>query len=462
MSGSGMAVAGGEGVSRLRYRLYGLIFVLIAALLMGLLVAIYNKAFTPYVAVTLNSDRAGLQLLETSDVKIRGLIVGEVRAIRATPNGAAIDLAIQPDKAPLIPRDVSARILPKTVFGEKYVELVHPPPGQETKQHIKSGDQISQDRSTTAVELERILNRLMPLLRAVKPEQLNATLNALAMALQGRGEEIGRQIETADGLLRRLNKELPTLVENIKSVGDVAAVYDAAAPDLLRLLRNMMTTNTTIAEKGDSIDRLIDQGIAVSDRSRRFLADNENRIVGFGIANRDALALVARYSPTLPCVLQGLAEIRPDLEDAVGGRQPGVHVTIELVKPRPAYKPRLDTPRYGDHRKPRCYGLPDPKKPFPEHQVLDGTEDNDWRADRPLTPPLPELPLAGSPTDGAPAVGRPVSGVFVDTAGGSLAEDQEMLKGLMAPMLQTPAEQVPDIATLLFGPVTHGTVVRLG
>jgi hypothetical protein len=28
--------------------------------------------------------------------------------------------------------------------------------------------------------------------------------------------------------------------------------------------------------------------------------------------------------------------------------------------------------------------------------------------------------------------------------------------------MQTPSEEVPDIATLLFGPVTHGSVVRLG
>jgi phospholipid/cholesterol/gamma-HCH transport system substrate-binding protein len=434
---SPLTPAAGSSMTRMRYRLYGLVFVLIAAMLAWLLIAIYNKTFTPFVGVTLNSNRAGLQLLETSDVKVRGLIVGEVRQIRATPAGAAIDLAIQPDKAPLIPKNVSARILPKTVFGEKYVELVLP--GQSTRAaHIGNGDQIAQDRSATAVEIERVLNQLMPLLRAVKPEQLNATLNALAMALQGRGNEIGRQIESADALLRKINKELPTIVKNIKAVGDVAAVYDAAAPDLLRLLRNMMTVNNTLVEKGDAIDRVIDQGITVTDKNRRFLSDNENRIVGFGVANRGALAVLARYSPTLPCIMEGLAKIRPDLEDAVGGRQPGVHITVELVKPRPAYKPGLDTPRYADHRKPRCYGLPNPKKPFPNHQVLDGTEDDTWWA------------------------GRSLPGVFVDSPAGSVAEDQEMVKGLVAPMMQTPSEEVPDIATLLFGPVTHGSVVRLG
>lgn len=428
----------GTWLVRMRYRLYGLVFLLVTAMLAALLIALYNKAFTPYVAVTLNSDRAGLQLLPTSDVKVRGLIVGEVRDIRATDRGAAIDLALQPDKAALIPRNVSARMLPKTVFGEKYVELVLPVKGQREPQ-IRSGDQISQDRSSTAVEVERILNGLMPLLRAIKPEKLNATLNALAMALQGRGAEIGRQIDGADELLRKINKELPTLVKNIKGIGDVATVYDQAAPDLMRVLRNLITTNTTIVEKQRSIDNVIARGITVSDKNRKFLADNENRIVGFGIANRDALGLLAQYSPTLPCVLKGLAAIRPELEDAVGGKQPGTRVTVELVKPRPGYKPGLDTPEYKDFRKPRCYGLPNPQKPFPAHQLLDGTEDDKWWAGRGLS-----------------------AGMLVDAPPGSVAEDNEMIKGLVAPMMQTPSDQVPDIASLLIGPVAHGSVVTIG
>jgi phospholipid/cholesterol/gamma-HCH transport system substrate-binding protein len=402
-------------VVRVRYRLYGLTFLLVIALLAGLLVALYNKAFTPYVAVTLNSDRAGLQLLPSSDVKVRGLIVGEVREIRATASGAAIDLAVQPDKAPLIPSNVSARMLPKTVFGEKYVDLVLPTGGRRERP-IRGGDTISQDRSSTAVEIQRILDGLMPLLRAIKPEKLNV----------------------ADSLLRRINRELPTLTKNIRGIGEVAAIYDQAAPDLMRILRNLMTTNNTIVAKAETIDQVLGRGITVTDRSRDFLADNENRIVGFGVANRDALALLARYSPTLPCILEGLAEVRPELEDAVGGKQPGVRVTVELVKPRPAYKPGLDVPENNDFRKPRCYGLPDPQKPFPAQQVLDGTEDSKWWA------------------------GRSLSGFLVDAPAGSVAQDNEMVKGLVAPMMQTPSDQVPDIASLLVGPVTHGSVVTIG
>ena len=62
-----------------------------------------------------------------ADVKLRGLIVGEVRSVSS--DGATAHR--RPGAAPRarsaqIPRNVSARLLPKTLFGEKFVDLVHP------------------------------------------------------------------------------------------------------------------------------------------------------------------------------------------------------------------------------------------------------------------------------------------------------------------------------------------------
>ena len=41
-------------------------------------------------------------------------------------DGATIELAIDPDHLDEIPADVSARLLPKTLFGERFVSLVPP------------------------------------------------------------------------------------------------------------------------------------------------------------------------------------------------------------------------------------------------------------------------------------------------------------------------------------------------
>jgi phospholipid/cholesterol/gamma-HCH transport system substrate-binding protein len=431
-----VTVSAGSWPERLRYRLYGLAFLIVVVMLVLLMLAQYNQAFTPVYHVTVNSDRAGLQLVPHSDVKVRGLIVGEVRSIRSTDSGAAINIALDPGKAALIPDNSSARMLPKTVFGEKYVDLV--PPAGNAGPHLKDGDSIAQDESTTAVEVTQLLDDIMPLLTEVKPEKLNATLNALATALQGRGEEIGQTIDLADGYLKQLNPHLPTIVHDLRQLSTVTGNLNDAAPDLLTIMRNLQVTNRTIVDKEPQLVSLLDKGIDLTGKLTPFAEDNEPRLVGAQVANRRALALVAKYSPSVPCVFQGMAKLQPRLVEAMGGGQPGVHVTIELSKPRPAYKPGLDLPENKDRRDPRCYGVPNPKVPFPQYQTLDGTQDDKWWAG---------------------GAGRSLSSVLIKP--GSSVDDDSLLKSLMGPAMGTSANQVSDLASLLYAPAAGGMMVTV-
>ncbi|HEX6472504.1 MAG TPA: MCE family protein [Streptosporangiaceae bacterium] len=417
----------------LRFRLYGVIFLVVVALLLALTVALYQKRFTPVVHVTLRSDRAGLQLLPRSDVKVRGLIVGEVRGIRSTGDGASLDLAINKNKAPLIPANVSARLLPKTLFGEKYVDLVLP---QRPGPAIHNGAVIAQDRTRAAIEINTVLDDLLPLLRAVQPEKLNATLNALATALQGRGDQLGRDAAQLDVVLREYNPKLPTIVHDLNALADVSDIYAAAAPDLLRVLRDLDVTERTIVAKKATIEQLIPAVTGLADQGRRFVDANGPKLIGVNIVTRPALELLATYSPEFPCVFKGLVTLQPRAEQAVGGANPNVNITLEITKPRPPYKSPLDLPEEKDFRGPRCYGLPNPKVPFPEYTALDGTQDDVWwrRA-------------------------RALSGVFVQPGAGMT--DAQSIKSLIGPLTHTPAGQVSDSTVLLWDPLFQGSVVTM-
>ena len=96
------------------------------AALAWLAVQVYQEKFTDEVLVTLHADRIGNQLNDSSEVKARGVVVGDVRAVRGSGHGAAIELALQPDKVARIPKDVTALLIPKTLFGERYVQLSIP------------------------------------------------------------------------------------------------------------------------------------------------------------------------------------------------------------------------------------------------------------------------------------------------------------------------------------------------
>ena len=419
-------------LTKLRYELIGVAYICLLVMFVALTVALYNKAFTPVVMAEVETGKSGLQLLPHSDVKIRGLIVGEVRSIQIRGNDhARINVALQPDKVGEIPHGVTARLIPKTLFGEKYVDLI--PPAHADGHGIAAGSIIHEDTSKESVEINQVLDDLMPLLNSLPPDKLNATLNALATALDGRGAQIGHSIDLVAKLLPKLNRSLPDIKHDIKRIGDVAKIANEAAPDVLRTLRNTVFTSRTIVAKRRTLAQTLTTGIGVTNNATQFVSNNADRLVGVNIASRDTLALLAKYSPEVPCVMAGLVKLKPRLEKAFGGGQPGLHATIELVKPRPPFKRGLDAPQYGDHRNPRCYGLPNPKTPFPQYQMLDGTQDDQW---------YQGTGLAGGAAD-------------------ARKQNNSLLDSALGPATHTRSDKVPDISNMLFGPLADGRVVTV-
>ncbi|MFI2432965.1 MCE family protein [Streptomyces sp. NPDC018693] len=411
----------------LRLRLYGVVFLTVLALLLSLAVAVYRQAFTPVVRVTLEADRLGNQLDPRADVKLRGLLVGEVRAVRADGEKATLDLALKPEHVRLIPSDVHARLLPKTLFGEKYVDLV--PPKGSTARPLRAGDVITQDRTTVGIELQQLMNDLLPLLRAVRPGELSATLSAFATALEGRGDRIGDNLVRVEDYLRRLNPHLPSLKEDITRFADVAEVYGDAAPDLLRILRATVTTSRTIVEKKDRLAAALRTTATTAGTAEDLLAAEGERLITLGRVSRPTLELFARYSPEYPCLFQGLVRQEKASEEAFRGGK--MRITLEVVRPQGAYQPG-EEPRYGERSGPNCRGLPHPHVPAPKPHLDDGTS-------------------PGSSGGGLPG-GLPVS---------ATQAEQRAVGSLVAPVLGVPADEVPPVATLLFGPLARGTAVSV-
>ncbi|MBB6419244.1 MCE family protein [Streptomyces massasporeus] len=409
----------------LRLRLYGVVFIAVLALLLSLSVAVYRQAFTPVVRITLEADSLGNQLDPRADVKLRGLLVGEVRGVRADGTKATLDIALKPEHVARIPSDVHARLLPKTLFGEKYVDLVAP--RGSSGRPIRAGDVITQDRTRVGIEVQQLMNDLLPLLRTVQPGKLNATLSAFATALDGRGDRIGDNLTRVEAYLRRINPHLPSLKEDIARFADVAEVYGDAAPDLMEILRNTVTTSRTIVDQKDRLAAALKSTATVADTAEDFLDSNGDRLITLGRVSRPTLELFARYSPQYPCLLAGLVRQEKASEEAFKGGK--MHITLEVVRPQGAYEPG-EEPRYGERSGPNCRDLPHPAVPAPGAHLDDGSK------------------------EASPASGGPL-GVSATRA------EQRAVGSLVAPVLGVPADEVPPVATLLFGPMARGTAVSV-
>jgi phospholipid/cholesterol/gamma-HCH transport system substrate-binding protein len=440
-----------KGAARVRRLASGVAFLLVIAMLVALSVALYTKAFTPAVKVSLQTDRVGNQLSTHADVKLRGIRVGEVRRITSSGQGATIELALSTDLAHLIPADVTAQLLPKTLFGEKEVDLVAAP--DSTARPIRSGDVITQDRSTTSIETERVLNDFLPLLQSLKPAQLSLTLNAVSSGLRGRGDRLGHNLAINADYFRQLNPELPAMMEDFRGLADVTESYAAASSDLLRLVDNSAAASRNLVDQKEELATFLASTSTFAQSADDFLRINDKALVDLAAQSRPNLQLYARYSPEYACMLHTLPKQEIVGEKTFGGVDPWLHITLEVAQDQGAYLPG-DEPKFREDRGPTCFGLTGkPVVPMPAYyEPKDGYCDAEEAAQ-------PGVQTGNCHAGAAPPGGLSAQALHdpVLALGGP---DQRRAVGVaVSPVLQLSPEDVPDIATLLFGPLARGGTI---
>jgi phospholipid/cholesterol/gamma-HCH transport system substrate-binding protein len=415
-------------------RFLGVVFIGLLVLGVWMINAIFTQKFVSFDKVTLDTDTIGLQLPSRADVKVRGVIVGQVLEAKSEANGAVLTLGIKPEKIGEIPDNVTASILPKTLFGEKYVELVVPSDANSTA--LASGDRITQTQ--LPIEVEKVLNDIYPLLRAVQPAELNYTLNAIAGALEGRGNDIGENIETFDSYLKRLNPQIPAMVEDLRLLAKVSGTYADVAPQIAETLRNSVKTGNTLVSREAKLNAFLKDVSAFSGTAKTFLDNNGDNIVRLGQLSKPQLELLNHYSPEFPCLLRGLVDQAPNLASTFRGFV--FHIDLITLPRQPRGYSAKDVPVLGADNGPACLGLPNPKVPFRGVPNLNDGVDDLGRGDAQRTAPR-------------------VDAAATNAAAGSA--EKAFFSALTAPVLGMPVDQVPDLTTLLFGPLVAGTEVSV-
>jgi len=422
-----------------KHRVLGVAFLLLVALFAGLTYAIFNKSFASYDEVKLESGKIGLQLPSRADVKIRGVIVGEVLSVGSNGDKADIQLGIYPGEAHIIPRNVTARIVPKTLFGEKYVSLQVPK--DPSSRSIGAGDVISE--SHVAIEVEKVLSDLYPLLRTVEPAQLNYTLTALADALEGRGEAVGQNLVTLDGYLKRMNPKIPLLVDDLGKLATVSDTYASVVPELANVLRNSVTTGQTFVEKEQKVQALFDDVAGFSRTSKDFLETNGDNIIRLSKQGQAQLPLFAKYAPEYPCLIKGLDNQLPRLSEQF--RDYTLHINLEVLPNMPTGYTTADSPKNGAHNGPHCEKLPNPPYSQQNHT------------------PQPPVHTVDDGVTGGHGKFRPRAATHVDVSSGyaGSASERSLVNTLVAPAMGVPVDEVPDVASLLMGPLARGAEVSV-
>jgi phospholipid/cholesterol/gamma-HCH transport system substrate-binding protein len=510
-----------DRLATLPRRLLGLAMVVVMLALLVLCWAFYNKVFTRVVPVTMVIDQVDNSFLPQAEVRLRGVDVGTVTKVATDGQEATVSMALDPDKVSHIPSNVTAMLVPKSLFGERFVDLQAPANPSGTP--IKAGDVITRDRSSSAVETEQLFNHLLPLIQAVRPQDLASTLGALDQALTGRGEKLGQTLTLLHEYLSKLNPALPELSDDLKALPKVTDTYTKAAPDLIQALTNLTTTSQTLVDKKDDFANLYDTLTDTSDDLYGFLKDNKENLIDLVHEFRPTAELLARYSPEYVCFFKEVSDAVQPIDQVLGkgSPRPAVNITLEIVAQRGKYVPHQDEPEFTDKRGPECYRQMIPQMQYPGGPLQDGSTHppasgqasqlgnltNSLAGGLPKAPSIPMLGggpgepsapggpsggllgggllggAAGTPDDNggkdkAPAdkdhpqaekapVERPVAPIAytISTDGtpsiANTRPEQQLVSGLVADMIGAKPADVPAWSSLLVGPLLRGAKVRV-
>ncbi|MGH3349754.1 MAG: MCE family protein [Nocardioides sp.] len=420
----------GTSLARLRDAFLGLCYLAVVAAVATVSWLAYDQTFVDRSEVQLTTGTLGNALQEGSDVKLLGVPVGTVRTVAAREGGAELTLALEPDVLPDLSQDTTARLLPKTLFGERYVAL-QPAKGPE----LEPGGTIEQDRSDEAIELEQVLDELLPVLKALQPHKLNATLSELATMLRGNGGDIGEVFAAWADYLHRLNPLVPELTDDLASLGRVAGHFEEAAPDLLDALDTMTVTAETLVDQREQVAETFRSVTTTAQDSDRWLERNRETIIVLSDSGRDALRAVSPYASSFPCLFSALRDFAPEMDRNLGKGtdKHGIHAVVSVSEIRQPY-PRgyVPKPRTG---KARC--------PYVTGQT----------GSRPAVTGAAER-IGAPPSDRVRSFGA-TTGLGEQNSKG----ENQLIAEVMAPAEDIAPEEYPTWSSLLLGPALRGTEV---
>ncbi|RNL79569.1 MCE family protein [Nocardioides marmorisolisilvae] len=299
---------------------------------------------------------AGGSLAKGADVKVRGVIVGRVTGIGpGADGGVRVNILISQNDLDMVPANVVARILPATVFGTSFVDLVPPKGSVAAKKGLRAGAVIPADKTQGTLELQQALDDIDSLVKAVGPAELASAIGSAAQALDGRGIKLGKTIDVANAYLAKLNPKMPLIRDDVRKLAENLELAQQVAPDLFQATNDALVTARTIVDEKASLATLISGGLTLTTQANTFVKansadlirfiDNSARLLDVVYANRHAGITEAFLTNKL---LDD--KLKTVLHDGFLNSVTTFNLDV------PPYYTRADCPRFGAARGDNCTG----------------------------------------------------------------------------------------------------------
>lgn len=310
-----------------------------------------NGVFSDRVPVTAELRSAGGAIRSGVDVKMRGMVVGKVTSVAGDAQQVTLGLELDKDQVDKIPGGVRVRVLPASVFGTSYVDLVVPL-DQPSGDPITADATIVQDTSATTLELQTALDSIDTLVDALGPAELATALHTLSTVLDGRGDDLGVALDTLDGYTTRFAPLIPRLRGDLRLLAVNLDAVARNAPELLDVTDDALVILDNLVERREELGTVLDSGLALVQEANTLLVTHERdylHALSLSVTLVDTLHEErGGLRDTLLVTGQTSAKLLSVLEDGYARVEGYVHVR------GPNDYTRANCPRYGSNPGGNC------------------------------------------------------------------------------------------------------------
>ena len=261
----------------------GIISIVVLAVIGVTAFTFTHRSFPGGYELTASFAQAGEGLEQGSQVEVHGVRVGVVKSVQLVDGQARVTMRLEHGLQ--VPSTSAAVIRPKTLFGEKFVDLQ---PGNGPA--LRPGSSIT--NTTSATEVEDLLGRAQPLVAAVNPAELSVVLDTLASAARGNGQAIHRQLDNWTAVANVFAKHTADTGTFLDDLDRLSTALNHSAPDVVAAARNLNVALPPLNAQGDNVGTFLAGAAALSRSMANVFSANEPALKALAGPGTDAVSVL--------------------------------------------------------------------------------------------------------------------------------------------------------------------------
>ncbi|MEU5884833.1 MlaD family protein [Spirillospora sp. NPDC047279] len=227
--------------------------VLVAAAGTAVIASTRSHAGSTYY--TAEFGRAGQGLDARSDVKVRGITVGNVESVRLGPDGR-VTVRLRVEKGVQVPATAEARIDPVSLFGPKEIDL-DLGSGAVSGPYLADGARIARtqdpsDPAETARPAYELASR-------IDPQDVATLMHTFSAGLSGQGPALRRTLDNGALVIDRAHANRETVRRLVSDLAGLGGTLGDSGEPIVAAARDASELGPLLTERPDKIGQLLDQ-----------------------------------------------------------------------------------------------------------------------------------------------------------------------------------------------------------